>query len=1506
MKKRVMKRLRTLLLAAICSQPSAAMAMTPPASPIAHWALDEGAGSVAANSAAPAYDGTLTGTPTWTTGRLGSALFFDGSDYVEFGNITQLNGAQTITLTAWIKRFAAGSVVALGMKESAFQNLGIETRSDGTVRLNVSSGAAAYGAFSLNDTNWHHIALVFDGTRTGNANRLKGYLDGAQVPLTYAGTIPAAVTTHPSAFRLGRFDNAFSQGFIDDVWLHPRAIALSEIQAHGPVLPDLQPPTISITAPAQNATVSGDVVITTDAADNVGVRGVQFLLDGENLGAEDTGFPYSISWHTTYSDNGLHTLAARARDAAENSATASIDVLVSNPPPTDLVAGYAFDEGAGASAADASGHGLSGTLLNGPAWAQGIYGGALSFDGADDYVDLSDPPALRMTGSMTISAWINSSSFPFDDAAIVSRRAADQTGFQLDTTVDQGPRGIGFKLTSSAGANMMRYGATAMQANSWYHIAGVYDAAARTMNVYLNGVLDNGALVGTITSSQQYSTEHVDIGRRAGSSGFEFAGRVDDVRIYNRALTALEIQTDMNTPLSGGNPSDPNPPTVSITFPAAGAFVNDIITITADAADDVGVVGVRFFVDGAQVGLEDFDSPYGADWDTRTVSNGTHVLSAIARDAAGNMTTSANVPVTVANSNFFQNEILATGFDLPTNIEFLPDGRMLVGELAGVIKMLPPPYTQPDATPFLHITNIGSAGVQQGIYDIALDPSFATNHRYYVFYTAGNPNHDRLSRFTANSALDGTIPGSELILYEDPQNANAEHHGGAVAFGNDGKIYFTTGEHFNPPDAQNLSSPRGKLHRINPDGTVPADNPFHDGAGPHVDSIWALGLRNPFRACFDAPTNRLLIGDVGGNDYSTAQEEVDLGARGANYGWPNCELGDCGNPAYTPALYAYAHNGRDASITGGFVYHGSQFPSSYQGSYFFADYTQNWIRRLTFDANGNVNGVFNFEPADGSVDGPYGDIVYLAEGPDGALYYVDLGYSDIGGSFGVSKIHRIRYVQSNLPPIAVASANPTHGPPPLTVLFSSAGSLDPEQQPITFFWTFGDGGTSTAENPTHIYTQAGQYVARLAVSDNVNTTLSTPITISVGTPPSATILSPQDGAFFIAGDLINFSGSGTDADDGTLPASAFRWNIDFLHEGHVHPGTPITGVTSGSFTIPTSGHDFSGNTRYRITLTVSDSDGLTDVKTTIIWPTKVNLSFGTAPPGLTLYLDGVATVAPFVHDALINFNHSIEARNQSTPSTIYTFASWSDGGPQTHTIAVPATDHSYTATYDSTPNNTPITIGETTVFSDNDGGNGNLLLVQDATLTQAATLQSLSFYVTAASGSLRLGLYDASGPGGGPGALKAQTSAFNPVVGWNTANVVAPVSLPAGNYWLAYLPSSNGLNFAVNFNVGSFRYAGVAFGPMPAVFPAIAGQGTTHWSLYGTLTGSAPLVPPQTPCTGDLDGDLDTDLQDLGGLLANFGTPRDATLTSGDIDGDGDVDVNDLALLLETFGQDCR
>lgn len=156
---------------------------------------------------------------------------------------------------------------------------------------------------------------------------------------------------------------------------------------------------------------------------------------------------------------------------------------------------------------------------------------------------------------------------------------------------------------------------------------------------------------------------------------------------------------------------------------------------------------------------------------------------------------------------------------------------------------------------------------------------------------------------------------------------------------------------------------------------------------------------------------------------------------------------------------------------------------------------------------------------------------------------------------------------------------------------------------------------------------------------------------------------------------------------------------------------------------------------------------------------------------------------------------------------------------------------------------TSITIGETTALTVDDSGNANLILAQNAQLTQAATIQSLSFYVTQAAGKLRLAIYDSTGPGGKPGAKKAETAEITPVVGWNTANVATPVNLPAGTYWLVYAPNQNSLHFMKGQTAGvSNAYAGFTYGPMPTTFPTSTNTDPSHWSFYATLnaTGSAP------------------------------------------------------------------
>ena len=940
-----------------------------------------------------------------------------------------------------------------------------------------------------------------------------------------------------------------------------------------------------------------------------------------------------------------------------------------------LVAAYAFDEATGSTLSDASGNGNTGTI-SGATWTSGRYSYGLAFNGSSARVNVQDTPSLDLTTAMTLEAWVKPTTVTSSWRDVIYK---GNDNYYLEATSTSTARPVGG--ATIAGVHPQATGTVAIAANTFTHLATTYDGSA--IRLFVNGTqVASTAATGSIATS----TKQLQIGGD-GIYGQYFAGTIDEVRIYNTALTQAQIQADMNSPIGSGS-SDPQTPSTPTGILATGVTNSEIDVTWTPSTDDVGVAGYGVFRNGTQVGT----STYPSFQDIGLSANTTYAYTVRAFDGDGNtspLSASASGS-TLSSGTRFQNDVLATGFDLPTNIEFLPDGRMLVVELRGKILVLPPPYTQPDPTPFLQLTNVGSAGVQRGIYDIVLDPNFTTNHFYYVFYTFATINKDRLSRFTANASLTGTINGSEVVLYQDPDIANNEHHGGALAFGNDGKLYFTTGEHFLPQLSQDLTSPRGKIHRINPDGTIPTDDPYYDGAGPNWDSIWARGLRNPFRAYYDAPTGRFFVGDVGGNVASTAIEELEVGARGANYGWPDSE-GPCSSPCTSP-IYSYPHNGRDAAIVAGFVYHGSQFPASYRGDFFFADYAQNWIKRLTFDTSGAVNGVYNVEPIDGTPDGPTGDIVYLTEGPDGALYYVDLGYSDTTSTAGISKIRRIRFINGgNQPPIAVAAATPSSGPVPLTVSFSSAGSLDPEGQPLAYSWTFGDGTTSTAANPTHTYSQAGQYTVRVAVSDGIDTTQSSPITIRVGSAPTPTILSPQDGSFFRAGDVITFVGDATDVEDGPLPASAYTWNIDFLHEGHVHPGTPITGVKSGTFTIPTDGHDFSGYTRYRITLTVIDSDGLTSARAVTIYPEKVNLTFDTAPSGLTLYLDGIARITPFVHDTVIGFTHTIEARNQTSGAGNYTFSSWSDGGAQQHTIVVPGSPQSYVATYtnSSTPS-TPV------------------------------------------------------------------------------------------------------------------------------------------------------------------------------------------------------------------------
>jgi hypothetical protein len=285
--------------------------------------------------------------------------------------------------------------------------------------------------------------------------------------------------------------------------------------------------------------------VTAAASDDVGVAGVQFKLDGANLGAEDTSAPYTVAWDTTTKADGSHTLAAVARDAAGNSATsATVTVTVSNtapappPPPTGLVAAYSFNAGTGSVAADSSGRGNNGTI-SGATWVTGKYGKALSFNGSSSVVTIPDTSSLDLTNGVTLEAWVSPSTLGTSWRTVVFKERTGGMEYALYANQDTGvPVGQVYM-----GGERNATGTARLATGAWTHLALTYDGAA--LRVYVNGALVRSVAQ---TGSMTPSTGPLRIGGN-GIWPEWFAGAIDEVRVYNRALGATELQSDMATPL---------------------------------------------------------------------------------------------------------------------------------------------------------------------------------------------------------------------------------------------------------------------------------------------------------------------------------------------------------------------------------------------------------------------------------------------------------------------------------------------------------------------------------------------------------------------------------------------------------------------------------------------------------------------------------------------------------------------------------------------------------------------------------------------------------------------------------------------------------------------------------------------------------------------------------------------------------------------------------------------
>ncbi|WP_432955651.1 ThuA domain-containing protein [Micromonospora haikouensis] len=445
--------------------------------------------------------------------------------------------------------------------------------------------------------------------------------------------------------------------------------------------------------------------------------------------------------------------------------------------------------------------------------------------------------------------------------------------------------------------------------------------------------------------------------------------------------------------------------------------------------------------------------------------------------------------------------------------------------------------------------------------------------------------------------------------------------------------------------AGNTNDLRGKVIRIHPedDGTytIPTGNLFAPGTAKTRPEIFGMGFRNPFRIGVDQKTDTLYVADYGPDANSANPDrgpeglvEWNIVATAGNYGWPYCTGNnkayndytfpngpsgakfDCAAPVndspnntgltnLPPAIpatvdYGYAGDPRFPEIGGGGAPMGGpvyrydadstsdrKWPAYYDGKALLGEWNQSKMYTMQvsqdgkslIDINQLLTGMTMVRPMD------------FEFGPDGALYLIEWG-SGFGGNNDNSGVYRIDYTAGSRAPIAQASADPSSGPAPLTVNFSSAGSRDPDGGTLTYSWAFGDGQTSTEANPTHTYATAGDYTAQLTVTNPAGRTAVANVPVTVGnTAPTVTIEFPPNGGFFEWGDQIKYTIKVTDPEDGTIDCDRVQLQVLLGHDEHAHPLEQHTGCTGTVQTSLASGHGAEANVFGVFEATYTDKGG---------------------------------------------------------------------------------------------------------------------------------------------------------------------------------------------------------------------------------------------------------------------------------------------------------------------------
>ncbi|HEX2101621.1 MAG TPA: immunoglobulin domain-containing protein, partial [Candidatus Synoicihabitans sp.] len=357
----------------------------------------------------------------------------------------------------------------------------------------------------------------------------------------------------------------------------------------------------------------------------------------------------------------------------------------------------------------------------------------------------------------------------------------------------------------------------------------------------------------------------------------------------------------------------------------------------------------------------------------------------------------------------------------------------------------------------------------------------------------------------------------------------------------------------------------------------------------------------------------------------------------------------------------------------------ANFPAEYVGRYFFGDYCGGFIRTSSGP---------DYTTATGFATGT-NLLVDLDVAADGSLYYLSRGS---GG-----ELYRVQYTANAAPSITQQPANVTvSAGQPATFAVSSSGV-----QPLSYQWlrngvaitgatarTYTISSTTSADN-------GARFSATVSNDFGSVTSNAATLTVTASGAPQATIVSPTAGTLYRGGQTFAFSGTANDPEDGALPGSAFTWRVDFHHDDHTHPHLPDTqGVTSGSFTIADRG-ETSTNVFYRLILTVRDSDGLTDTTFVDIHPRTSVITLNSNLPNAQLTLDGVPVTATHTFSSVEGIIRTIGAVSPQTSGGVsYLFQSWSDGGAQTHSVATPTEDTTYTATFQSGG-------GQSILFQDN-------------------------------------------------------------------------------------------------------------------------------------------------------------------------------------------------------------